>query len=271
MPQDPVTAGFVDKQVGLIVADRDAVGKIEAIHQQRGLVAERIVFEYPSVTAVLQQVEQAGAVAAGPLFRGKFGAGIAEIDGSVFRNGKVVGISDGLAIELIHERYHASVLPDSLQPQVGVCHVQEATGKLDAQWPAAGIGEYLQIAAVCMKRNNLAARGAGIKQAAEADGDIFRAMVFIEFDCTGNFEAIVFRKRINEAAVGRRIPGDRCHRYRPQGQVQHQQQQDSQPDPEYLHRAYLRLPIICRNSERVRASFRNAPSIWLVTIVTLDL
>ena len=62
MFQDPVMSRLDDEQILLVIADRDSIGEIDAVHDYFRLLSSRRILQDAPVPAVLQDIEQARLV-----------------------------------------------------------------------------------------------------------------------------------------------------------------------------------------------------------------
>ena len=94
--QDPVAAGFRDQQETLVAADGNAVGEIESVDEDAYVIVSGIESNYAPVSAVFEDVQQAGLVAAVPGFRTELRGCFGEIDDAVPGDGEIVRINERL-------------------------------------------------------------------------------------------------------------------------------------------------------------------------------
>ena len=178
---------------------------------------------------------------------------------------------------MVRERFHGAVRQDALQAQIRI-RDQQVSGSVEfqAQRPAAGLGEHRQVTAVGVESYDAAILHRRIYQPAGPAGHVLGPFVVCKIHIPGGTQDVVGCKRAAQSRVARCFPGNRIDGYRPgqevgDGQCDEKRQYGGIPTKR-RHSAYRRLlSIIVRNSARVRASLRNAPSIWLVTMETPDL
>ena len=96
--QDSVAAGFRYQQEAIVLAERDAVGKVEPVDDDARTAASGIECDYPPVVAVFEYVQQAGCVRAAPFLCAELRGRIGEIDDAVVGDSEVIRIRQGFAV-----------------------------------------------------------------------------------------------------------------------------------------------------------------------------
>ena len=243
---DAVLAGLVDEQRLPVLRQRDAVGEAQAARHHARAAGGGVVFDDAAGGALLEDVEHAGLEGAAPLRRRETRRGVGEVDLAVGRHHHRVGIADGVAADAVGQhRGGLAVGADGQQALEGIGGDQPAGGvEVEAEHAAAGVGEHLLAAAVGLHAQDPAAGHGRVQQAVAAQHDVLGAFFAAERDAAQPRKPRVDRVHAGVAGRGRRHPGHRLHRHRPQRQVgRERQQRQDQGEQQLLHRrAHLSAP-----------------------------
>jgi hypothetical protein len=161
------------------------------MHDQSRITADGFELENPSVTAMLDDGEQAGIVGVGKIPTAELGTGFREVDFSVRRNGNIVRVNALAGCPLLEQQRYISARRYGLQAKLRIRDEQIAVAvEFDTERATAGMCKNIDAATVPAHANDVAAERARINEIA-ALGVVLVSLVCAELVESCSFVAIV--------------------------------------------------------------------------------
>lgn len=171
----PAGAGLGDDEEGLVGADGEPVGELQAVQHHLGSVVARRQAQQPTRSDVLDDV-------ADPVLQGVAATGDGEVDGAVGEGHDVAAEPQRLPRHRVGEDADRAVAgADAQQAAFGVAHQQVAVREeFEPQRPAAGLGDHLSTGRDRVRRTvqtqDAAVRHVGQHTAARVGGHVLGAV-----------------------------------------------------------------------------------------------
>jgi hypothetical protein len=166
------------------------------------------------------------------------GRRVAEVRLAVPGDDHRVGIADRVVAHLVGEHDDLAVGADREQALHRVGRDHAAPGvEIESEHAAAGVHEHFLSRAVRVHAQDVAARDRRVELAVLCEHDVLGACLVAERDQRQAGELAVGGMRTGVAGRGRRLPGDRTDRHRPECEVggEHRREHDERPDDAFDH------------------------------------
>jgi hypothetical protein len=217
----------------LVLAQGDAVGESEPARHDARLLRGGVVFQHAAGGAALDDFQHARFDHAAEVLGAEPRRGVAEVDLAAARHRHRIGEADRVAVHAVRQHHHLAVRRDGDQTEHGIGADQVAGRvEVEAEHPPAGLREHLLVAAVRVHAQDLPAGDRNVQLAVAADRHMLGTGFALQLDVLQAGQPLVGRMRTDVAGWGRRCPGHRFHRHRPQrevcGQREHEQRQPGQ-------------------------------------------
>ena len=92
------------------------------------------------MASVFENIRQACFVCTPCGYWAEFATSVGKVNCAVGSDGNIIGVSDGLAVHFVNQRFNAPVGTNTLQPGIGIGNQKVPIAvELETEWPAADV------------------------------------------------------------------------------------------------------------------------------------